>query len=125
MNAIGKLDWAFSGGRIPFDYNGEELLFMSYDRVSILNTGNNASKVEIFVFLEDEIPICSYNICIKAKRVLKINLNELIDPIPLVLGKNYACYIKSSKKIVVQFSRLNTGQSALAEMTTMAYPIDE
>lgn len=124
MKTTGKLDWAFSGGRIPFDSTGEEPMFNSHDKISVLNTSEEKAVIEIFIFYEDKAPVGTYEVEIKPKRLRKIRINDLIDPEAVQLERNYGCYIRSNVPVVIQFSRMCTGQNAYALMGTMAFPVD-
>lgn len=124
MKAIGKLDWAFSAGRIPFEGTGEISKFDSHDKIAVLNTSDEEATLEFFIFYEDEKPVGAYKIKLAAKRLQKIRFNDIIDPLPVNLERNYSCYLKSDVPVVVQFSRMNTGANANAEMGTMAFPVD-
>lgn len=124
MREIGKVDWAFSGGRIPFDSTGEEPMFNSHDKISVLNTSEEEAEIEIFIFYEDEAPVDPYEVAIKPGRLRKIRINDLIDPVAVKLERNYGCYIRSNVPVVIQFSRMNTGQEANAIMGTLAFPAD-
>jgi hypothetical protein len=124
MRKLGKLDWAFSGGRIPFDSTGEEPMFNSHDKISVLNTSEEEAEIEIFIFYEDEAPVGTYEVKVKPRRLRKIRINDLIDPAAVRLERNYGCYIRSSVPVVIQFSQMNTGQNANAIMGTLAYPAD-
>ena len=124
MKKIGKLDWAFSGGRIPFDSTGEEPMFNSHDKISVLNTSEEDAKLEIFIFYENDVPDGTFEVEIAPQRLRKIRINDLIDPTAVKLERNYGCYIRSNIPVVVQFSRMHTGQNANAIMGTMAFPAD-
>lgn len=124
MKKIGKLTWAFSAGRIPLKSTGEEPEFISHDKIAILNTSEEEALVEFFIFYEDEQPTGTYEISVKPKRLRKFRFNDLIDPMPIKLDRNYSCYIQSNIPVVIQFSKLNSGSSENAEMGTMAYPVD-
>ena len=124
MKRIGKLDWAFSGGRIPFDSTGEEPEFNSHDKISVLNASEEEAIIEIFMFYETKAPVGTYEVRIKPKRLRKMRINDLIDPEAVRLERNYGCYIRSNFPVVIQFSRMNTGQNANAIMGTLAFPAD-
>jgi len=121
MKAIGKLDWAFSAGRIPFESTGKEPDFVSHDKISILNTSEKEATIELFIFYEDERPSEEYEICIKAGRLKKVRFNDLIDPVAIRLERNYSCYLRSNVPVVVQFSRMDTGSRKTSLMGSMAY----
>lgn len=124
MKAVGKLDWAFAAGRIPFPATGKEPKFTSHDKIAILNTTEEKAEVELFIFYEDVTPVGSYKVDVQPQRLRKIRFNDLIDPEAIQLERNYSCYIRTNVKVVVQFSRMNTGTNCNAEMGTMAFPID-
>lgn len=124
MKKIGKLNWAFSGGKIPFDSTGEEPMFNSHDKISVLNLAKEEAELEIFIFYEDEVPVGSYAVRVKPQRLRKIRINDLIDPAAVRLDRNYGCYIRSNTPVVIQFSRMHTGQKANAIMGTLAFPAD-
>jgi len=124
MRKIGKLNWAFSGGRIPFDSTGEEPVFNSHDKISVLNTSEEEANIEIFIFYRNQAPVGTYEVKIKPQRLRKIRINDLIDPEAVALERNYGCYVRSNIPVVVQFSRMDTGQNANAIMGTMAFPAD-
>ena len=124
MKKIGKLDWAFSGGRIPFNSTGEEPMFNSHDKISVLNTSEEEAELEIFIFYENEAPVGTFEVEIKPQRLRKIRINDLIDPIPVKLERNYGCYIRSNVPVIIQFSRMDTGQNANSIMGTLAFPAD-
>ena len=121
MKAYGKLDWAFSAGRIPFKSTGKEPEFVSHDKISILNTSEKEATIELFIFYEDEHPSEEYEICIKAGRLKKVRFNDLIDPVAMRLERNYSCYLRSNVPVVVQFSRMDTGSRNTSLMGSMAF----
>lgn len=125
MKTYGKIDWAFSGGRVPMKSNGKEPNFISHDKIAVLNTSEEDALVEITIFSEDEPPVGTYRVKVDARRLRKIRFNDLIDPLPIRLEKNYSCLIQTDVPVVVQFSRVNTGKGANAEMSTMAFPVDD
>lgn len=123
MKAYGKLNWAIAAGRIPFQTNGREPEMNSHDKLAILNTSGEKAVVELWIFYEDDYPV-TYEVEVKSNRVRKIRFNDLIEPEAMRMERNFSCYIKSNVPVVVQYSRMNTGARANAEMTTMASPID-
>lgn len=125
MKAYGKIDWAFSGGRIPFHTNGREPQLNSHDKIAVVNTSGKDALVEILIFYEDQPPVGTYTVRIKAGRLRKIRFNDLIDPEALRLERNYSCMIQTSIPVVIQFSRMNTGNNACAEMGGMAFPAED
>ena len=123
MKALGQIDWAVSGGCVPVESNGPEPQFISHDKIAVLNTGQEDAKVELIIFFEDDQPLGTFQIEVKAQRLRKIRFNDLVDPLPIELGKKYACIIQANVPVVVQFSRLNSGSGTVAEMGSMAFPV--
>lgn len=121
MKTYGKLDWAFSAGRIPFESTGKEPDFISHDKISILNTSEERACIELFIFYEDEQPSAKYEVEVNAKRLKKVRFNDLIDPVAMRLERNYSCYMKSNVPVVIQFSRMDSGGKNTAMMGSMAY----
>lgn len=124
MKAYGKLDWAFAAGRIPFHTNGREPEMTSHDKISVLNLSDKEAVVEICVFYEDDPPGV-YEVKLRPKRLKKIRFNDLIDPVAIRMERNFSGYVRSNVPVVVQYSRQNTGSAKNAEMTSMAYPVDD
>jgi hypothetical protein len=54
---------------------------------------------------------------------LHLRFNDLEDPEPVPRGTDYASVIESDVPIVVQHTRLDSRQAALALLTTVAYPV--
>lgn len=59
---------------------------------------------------------------VPARRTVHLRFNELDDPEPVPLAKNFASLIESDTPIVVQHTRLDSRQAENALMTTIAYP---
>lgn len=121
----GKKKWAFSAGRIPLKGTGKEPEFLSYDKISILNCSTADTVAKLTVFFNDKIPAGEYEIEVKAERVRKFRVNDLIDPHAIPLGVPYSCFIDSKEPVIVQFTRQNTMQDKLAIMGTIAYSTEE
>ena len=124
MKEYGKLNWAFSAGRIPFATNGEEPAMTSHDKISVLNLSEEEAVLKIAIFYEDEPPKF-YEVKLRPSRLKKIRFNDLIDPEAIRMERNFSCYVESNVPVVIQHSRMNTGSADLAEMSTMAFPVDD
>jgi hypothetical protein len=124
MKTRGKTDWAIAGGRIPSQTTGQGPALISHEKIAVLNTTDEEAVIEIDIFYEDEKPAGSWEIKVGARRVRKIRFNDLIDPATIRLDRNYGCSIRSSVPVVIQFSKMNTGQSANAEMSSLAFPAE-
>jgi hypothetical protein len=121
MKAIGHEKWVIPGGHIPLKSTGKEPAFLSQDRLSILNTAANAVTVKITVFYTKQDAVTGYTVGIKGQRLKKIRINDLIDPLPVDLAKDYSLVIEADGPIVVQFMRMNTGHESVSTMGTMGF----
>lgn len=117
----GKQKWAFSGGMIPLESNGIEPDFVSKDQLSILNTSDKNAQLKLTIYFTENEAVGEYEIEVKAERVRKFSINDLIDPHAIPLGVPYGATIESDVPVVVQLTKQQTGQSALALMGTIAY----
>lgn len=117
----GQQKWAFSGGMIPLESNGIEPDFVSKDQLSILNTSDKNAQLKLTIYFTDNEAVGEYEIEVKAERVRKFSINDLIDPHAIPLGVPYGATIESNVPVVVQLTKQQTGQSALALMGTIAY----
>ena len=124
MHGLGRTTWVIPGGRIPLGSTGPEPERTSRDELFFLNTGDADAHVALTVFYADREPVGPYRLTIAARRVRSVRCNDLIDPEALPLGVDYGIAIECDVPIVVQFSRVDTSQSALALMGAMAYPVD-
>lgn len=76
------------------------------------------------MYFSDREPAGPYRVLVPARRTLHLRFNDLRDPEPIPLDTDYASVIESDVPIVVQHTRLDSRQAALALMTTMAYGAD-
>ena len=121
MKALGQIKWAISGGHIPLRSNGAEPAFTSRDYLSILNTSDEEEKVSIDIYFEASKQFGPYEINIKARRMRKIRINDLIDPLPIPLDTGYGAVVSSSHNIIVQFSRMDTSHTHNTGFTTTPF----
>jgi hypothetical protein len=110
-DSIGKKLWLLSAGHIPLHSTGEEPEFTSHDKLSVLNTSDEDAELIVTIYYESDEPVHDYTITVKAKRVRKIKLNDLIDPLPIPLDKHYGILIRANVNVVIQFSRMDTSSS--------------
>jgi hypothetical protein len=122
--AIGHEVWVIPGGHIPETGTGREPEFTSRDELCVLNAGAGTARLEITLYYEDREPVGPYPLEVAARRVRHLRFNDLIDPAAIPLGVAYAAVVRSDAPVVVQFTRVDTRQTALATATTMAFPAD-
>lgn len=118
---IGKLRWAIAEGYIPPSSTGESREMVSHETVCILNAADSDAEVSITVYFTDREPVGPYRMTVPARRTRHFRFNEFSDPEPVPVNTDFASVIESSVPIVVQHTRLDSRQSALALMTTVAF----
>lgn len=121
MNALGAKQWAIAEGYIPESSTGPEPQMTSHETACLLNTGDQDAHVEIMVYFSDREPVGPYRITVPARRTRHVRFNELKDPEPIPRGEDYASVITSDVPVVVQHTRLDSRQSALALLSTVAF----
>jgi hypothetical protein len=119
---IGNKRWVIPDGYIPDNSTGESRELISHDAICILNCNDQEAHLEITLYFSDREPAGPYRFIVEALRTRHLRFNEFTDPAPVPRNTDYASVIESDAPIVVQHTRLDSRQSALALMTTMAYP---
>ena len=61
---------------------------------------------------------------VPARRTLHVRFNDLADPAPVPRDTDYSSLIESDVPIVVQHTRLDSRQAALALLSTIAFPVE-
>ena len=121
MAGMGRKKWAIAEGWIPSWSHGPEPEMLSHETACILNPNDTEAHVEITIYYADRDPVGPYRITVPARRTLHQRFNDLKDPEPIPKATNYASTIVSDVPIVVQHTRLDSRQSELALLTTIAY----
>lgn len=121
MTAIGATRWAIAEGYIPGASTGEGPAFESHETACLLNTGDAPARVAITLYFADREPVGPCRVTIPPRRTLHLRFNDITDPEPVPRDTDYASVIESDVPIVVQHTRLDSRQSALALLSTMAF----
>jgi len=121
---VGAQTWAIAAGYIPSASTGEGPELESHEAACMLNAGDEAAAVEVTVFFSDRDPLGPYRVEVPALRTVHMRFNDLEDPAPIPRDTPYAAVIESDRPIVVQHTRLDSRQVALALMSTIAYAQD-
>lgn len=123
MDPIGKTIWL-----IPDMYWPEitsEGHYVSHESVCVLNTSDQECRLDFTLYFEDRPPISGISVNCGAQRTRHIRMDQLKDTdgnhIPR--GVPYAAVIVASIPVVVQYTRVDTTQSANSTMTTMAFAL--
>ncbi|HWC47787.1 MAG TPA: sensory rhodopsin transducer [Solirubrobacterales bacterium] len=119
---IGARSWAIAEGYIPSESTGDGRALESHEAACILNATGDHAEVEITVFFSDRDPAGPYKLVVPALRTVHMRFNDLEDPEPIPRDTSYAAVIESDQPIVVQHTRLDSRQPALALLSTVAHP---
>lgn len=121
MSAIGKTVWAIPEGFIPGKSVSQDRELVSHESACILNTGNSEAHVTITVYFLDREPVGPYRVTVPPRRTLHLRFNDLNDPEPIPRDAPYASMIQSDVPIVVQHTRLDSRNPAIALLSTIAF----
>lgn len=121
---IGRKQWAIAEGYIPGKSTGQSRAFESHETACLLNASDQDAHVDITLFFKDREPVGPYHVTVPARRTQHVRFNDLKDPAPVPRDTDYASLISSDVPIVVQHTRLDSRQSELALLSTMAFPIE-
>ena len=121
MNAIGRTCWVIPEGYIPGGSTGSGRALESHETACMLNAGERDAHVRITLFFKDRDPVGPYRVTVPGRRTLHMRFNDLADPAPVPRDTDYASLIESDEPIVVQHTRLDSRQAALALISTIAH----
>lgn len=122
--SIGRRAWAVAEGYIPPASIGETRELTSHETVCILNAGGEDARVEVAVYFSDRAPVGPYRFMVGAQRTRHLRFNDFTDPEPVPKSTEFSSAIISNVPIVVQHTRLDSRQTALALLSTVAFPVD-
>ena len=123
--AVGRTRWAIAEGYIPSRSHGPEPELTSHESACILNAGDRDARVRITLYFTDRDPVGPYELTVPARRTKHMRFNELRDPEPVPRDTPYASVLESDVPVVVQHTRLDSRQSELALISTVAFPAAE
>jgi len=116
----GSKAWFIPDGYYPEQSSGE---LISHEAVCVLNPGPEDAVIEITLYFEDRPKRDGFVANCPAERTHHIRMDRLKDRdgkgVPQ--GVPYAMMVKSNTEIIVQYSRMDTSQAAMALMTAIAY----
>lgn len=122
QDAIGARRWAIAEGYILGGSTGEGRALTSHETLCILNTGIADAHVTITVYFSDREPAGPYPVTVPARRTLHLRFNDLRQPEAVPVATDFASVIEADVPIVVQHTRLDSRQGALALLSTIAFP---
>jgi hypothetical protein len=121
MIEIGHTIWAIPEGYIPSGSTGEGRAFESHETACILNASEQPAHIELTLYFADREPVGPYRVNVPGRRTLHLRFNDLTDPAPVPRDTDYASVFVSDRHIVVQHTRLDSRQAALALLSTVAF----
>ena len=106
---------------------GDGKPYQSHEAICVLNTGITDAHIRLDLYFEDRDPIKDIQVVVKAERTLHVRLDkpEHLNGAVIPRDVPYAMRVRSDVPIIVQYSRLDTTQTNIALMTTIAYPLDD
>jgi hypothetical protein len=118
---VGAKLWVIPDAYLPPKSTGSQ---KSHESTCVLNLGPRPAVVKLTAYFEDRGPLAGFRVMCAPGRTVHIRLDRLRNSkgqrIPAAVP--FALKVESSVNIVVQHSRLDSTQPALALMTTMAFP---
>jgi hypothetical protein len=120
-NVIGSKNWGIADNYIPAWSHGPGPAMTSHDAVCILNAGERDAHISITIFFADRDPVGPYRFAVAARRTKHVRFNDLTDPEPLPVGREFASVIESTEPVVVQHTRLDSRQAENALFSTTAF----
>ncbi|CAI08704.1 conserved hypothetical protein [Aromatoleum aromaticum EbN1] len=121
MDPIGKRRWAIAEGYIPPSSPDASYELKSHEAACILNAGDRLAQIKITIFFTDREPAGPYLLTVPPRRTCHLRFDELDNPEPIPVNTPYSSVIESTVPVVVQHTRLDSRQAALALLTTIAY----
>lgn len=119
---IGECRWAIAEGYIPpGGTHADDPRFESHETACLLNTNPQDAHVTLTIYFKDREPAGPYRITVPARRTLHLRFNDLQDPESIPRDTDYSSVFESDLPIVVQHTRLDSRQAALALLSTIAY----
>jgi hypothetical protein len=119
---IGQRRWAIAEGYIPpSGTNADDRRFLSHETACLLNANDSDAHVTLTLYFKDREPVGPYCVTVAARRTLHLRYNDLRDPEPVPVDTDYSSVIESDLPSVVQHTRLDSRQAALALLSTIAY----
>ena len=119
--AVGVKEWVIAEGYIPSEGHGPEPQMTSHETVCMLNSSDQDAHVEITIYYSDREPVGPYCLTVPARRTVHMRFNDLKQPESIPSDTPYASVFESDQPVVIQHTRLDSRQAALALLSTVAY----
>lgn len=114
--------WTIPDCYLPARSSGE---LESHESTCVLNLGSRPAAIKLTAYFEDRDPLEGFGAKCPPRRTMHIRLNGLKNQLnqSLPLGVPFALKVESNQRVIVQHTRLDATQPALALMTTMAFAV--
>jgi hypothetical protein len=121
MNDDGARTWFFADGYLPEKQPGAAM--EAHEALMLLNTGSQSAQVKLDFYFSDREPTLDIAVTVPAPRVVALRLDRPADIGGLAIPPltQYAIRVRSDRKIVCQFGRLDTTQPNLAYYGSNGY----
>lgn len=119
--SIGRKVWAIAEGYIPAPGDADDDRLISHETWCILNASDRDATITATVYYTDRAPVGPYLIEVPAQRTLHVRVDQLTSPSPVPRETDYAAVLEADVPVVVQHTRLDARQSALALFSTLAF----
>jgi hypothetical protein len=98
---------------------------LSHESTCVVNLGGRPASLVFTAYFEDRPPVPRLLACCPSQRTVHVRVDSLrsLKGQSIPKGVPFALVVESSVPVVVQHTRLDTTQPALALMTTMAFAV--
>jgi hypothetical protein len=119
---LGAKVWVIADSFLPYRSTGD---LKSHESICVLNLGTRSAELRITVYFEDCEPLTGLEAECPPERTVHIRMEKLLsrDGESVPIAKPMALMVESNVDVIVQHTRLDTTQPALALMTTLAFPL--
>ena len=99
--------------------------YVSHEAICVLNTGGQDAHLSLTLYFEDREAMRNFKVICASERTNHIRLDKIKDEDGKAIPQDvsYAIMVESDRRVIVQYSRLDTTQAEMGLMTTMAYPL--
>src|SRR5271166_7050010 len=120
--SVGAKVWLIADSYLPDRSTGD---LTSHESVCVLNLNRRPAKVKITVYFEDREPLTGLEAECPGQRTVHVRMEKIRnrDGELIPIAKPMALLVESNVEVIVQHTRLDTTQPALALMTTMGFPL--
>jgi hypothetical protein len=120
---IGHRIWAIAEGYIPGRSVSESRELQSHEAACILNASDSEAAVEVTMYFKDTEHAGPKRIREGARRSRHLRFNDFEAPEPVPRDTPYSSVFRSDVPVVVQHTRLDSRDTHIALLSTVAFPV--